>query len=151
MDISLAKKIIHEEIEIVKNDKRFKELEIDFMGGEPLLRFDLIKEIVEWMETSNHNIPFICFASTNGTLISEEMKTWFRNHRKTMVLGISYDGIENAQNINRGEQAKNIDLDFFCKTWPFQGFKMTISKIAFIIFMIPFFLHIKMDTKLLQA
>lgn len=128
MDISLAKKIIHEEIEIVKNDKRFKELEIDFMGGEPLLRFDLIKEIVEWMETSNHNIPFICFASTNGTLISEEMKTWFRNHRKTMVLGISYDGIENAQNINRGEQAKNIDLDFFCKTWPFQGFKMTISK-----------------------
>ncbi len=128
MPVSLAKEIITKEIEIVKADERFEELEVDFMGGEPLLRFDLIKEITEWMEQSC-DIPFICFATTNGTLLNDEMKEWFREHKRSACLGASYDGAGgNAQGVNRGETAAEVDLDFFRETWPFQGLKMTISK-----------------------
>lgn len=128
MDIALAKEIIAKEIETVKKDERFEELEVDFMGGEPLLRFDLIKEVVEWMEQTC-DVPFIGFATTNGTLLNDDMKAWFREHRRTACLGASYDGTGgNAQSINRGETASKVDLDFFRETWPFQGFKMTISK-----------------------
>ncbi len=128
MDVGLAKEIIRKEIELVKNDERFEELEIDFMGGEPLLRFDLIKEVVEWLEAGNCDIPFVCFATTNGTLITDDMKPWLREHRETMVLGASYDGAGEPQSTNRGEAATQLDLDFFMETWPHQGFKMTLSK-----------------------
>ncbi len=128
MDISLAKEIIRHEIEMVKNDERFDELEVDFMGGEPLLRFDLIKEIVEWLEAGNCDVPFICFATTNGTLLNDDNKQWFREHKHAMVLGASYDGVGDSQENNRGEAATHVDLDFFHEVWPFQGYKMTISK-----------------------
>lgn len=128
MDITLAKEIILKEIDIVKKDERFKELEVDFMGGEPLLSFDLIKEVVEWMEC-HCDIPFVCFASTNGTLLTNEMKEWFRHHRLTAYLGASYDGVGGkAQEINRGTTSLGIDLEFFNDVWPAQGFKLTISK-----------------------
>ena len=128
MDVALAKEIITKEIETVKIDERFEELEVDFMGGEPLLRFDLIKEVVEWMEC-NCDIPFVCFASTNGTLLTNEMKEWFRNHHRTAYLGASYDGVAGeAQKINRGTASIGVDLEFFNDVWPVQGFKLTISK-----------------------
>ncbi len=128
MDVNLAKDIIRREIEIVKNDARFEELEVDFMGGEPLLRFDLIKEIVEWMEQTC-DVPFICFATTNATLLTDEVMDWFRLHQDTTCLSASYDGIGgDAQSVNRGEQANHVDLDFFYQLWPSQGFKMPISK-----------------------
>lgn len=130
MSVEMAKNIILEESEIFKRDKQLKPelqgLEIEFMGGEPLLRFDLIKEVVEWLEEGAIDIPFICYATTNGTLLNESMKEWFRKHKETMVLGASFDGVSQA--VNRGNRAQTIDLDFFDKTWPFQGFKMTISK-----------------------
>ncbi len=128
MDVSLAKEIIRKEIDIVKNDERFGALEVDFMGGEPLLRFDLIKEVVEWME-AECDVPFICFATTNATLVTESMKEWLRRHKDYICLGASYDGIAgDAQSVNRGEAATKVDLDFFRETWPYQGFKMTPSK-----------------------
>lgn len=128
MEVSRAKDIISKEIEVVKNDERFEEMEVDFMGGEPLLRFDLIKEIIEWME-SNCDVPFIGFATTNATLFTDEMKDWFCKHKDTMCLGASYDGVGgDAQSINRGKAATNVDLDFFREVWPYQGFKMTLSK-----------------------
>ncbi len=128
MDTALAKEIILKEIEIVKNNERFEELEVDFMGGEPLLRFDLIKEIVEWLETGVCPIPFVCFATTNGTLLTPQMKDWFREHRKFACLGASYDGVGSSQEANRGDAAAHVDLEFFHEVWPKQGFKMTISK-----------------------
>lgn len=128
MSIELAKEIVSREINFVENSEEFDELEVDFMGGEPLLRFDLIRAIVEWLEHEGCKVPYICFATTNGTLLNDEMKAWFREHRQSMVLGASYDGIGNAQSMNRGEKADTLDLNFFYETWPFQGFKMTLSK-----------------------
>lgn len=128
MSFDLAKTIILKEVGLVQLDTRFEELQIEFMGGEPLMNFDLIRQIVEWLETGPIPVPFICFAATNGILLDEERKDWFRKHRDAIWLGASYDGNTEMQRRNRGNRAKSVDFDFFYEVWPRQGFKLTISK-----------------------
>jgi len=128
MSFDLAKSIIIKEAELVQNDSRFDELEIDFMGGEPLMNFDLIKKIVEWLGTNPISVPFICFATTNGTLLDEERKAWFKKYRSLVWLGASYDGSTEMQRRNRGTEERAVDFSFFHEVWPGQRFKLTISK-----------------------
>lgn len=128
MTVEQAKNIIAAEADMVMHSAEYDELQIDFMGGEPLVNFELIKEIVEWLETDAISVPWICFATTNATLLDESRKEWFREHRTSISLGASYDGTGNMQSKNRGTDRYEIDLDFFHELWPEQGFQMTISK-----------------------
>ena len=128
MSIDLAKEIILREANFVKDSDQFDELEIDFMGGEPLMNFPLIKGIVEWLETGVIDVPWICFATTNGTLLTDEIKAWLREHKDAINLGASYDGNSQMQSTNRGTDKHNIDLAFFHEVWPHQALHMTISK-----------------------
>ncbi len=128
MTVDLAKQIISEEAEMIESSDKFDEIQIDFMGGEPLMNFTLIKEIVEWLEKGAINVPWVCFASTNATLINNDIKDWLKKHKKYMILGISYDGTSKMQSQNRGTDNYEIDLDFFYNLWPEQTFQMTISK-----------------------
>lgn len=128
MSTEQAKQIIVNEAEMVANSPEYDELQIDFMGGEPLMNFTLIKNIVEWLETDVISVPWICFATTNATLLDDKRKGWFREHSKSICLGASYDGTGNMQSTNRGTGRYDIDLDFFHATWPFESFQMTISK-----------------------
>lgn len=128
MNVNLAKEIILREAKFVKDSGQFDELEIDFMGGEPLMNFPLIKEIVEWLETGVIDVPWICFATTNGTLLNDEIKFWLREHKDSINLGASYDGNSQMQSANRGTDKYNLDLDFFRELWPHQSLHMTISK-----------------------
>lgn len=128
MTVDLAKQIISEEAEMIESSDKFDEIQIDFMGGEPLMNFTLIKEIVEWLEKGAINVPWVCFASTNATLINDDIKDWLKKHKKYMILGISYDGTSKMQSQNRGTDNYEIDLDFFYNLWPEQTFQMTISK-----------------------
>ncbi|NVO10327.1 MAG: 4Fe-4S cluster-binding domain-containing protein [Bacteroidales bacterium] len=126
MPLETAKCII-EKI-FAENDKVCEEIEFDFMGGEPLLEFDRMKEIAEWMWSCTWNKPYILYATTNGTLLNDGMKAWFIQHKERIVLGLSYDGSPEMQNQNRNSSAVNIDIKYFITTWPFQPFKMTLSK-----------------------
>lgn len=128
MTVEDAKKIIKGEAQFVKESTKFEEIQIDFMGGEPLINFPLIKEIVEWLENGGIDVPWICFASTNGTLIDEEVAEWLKNHHQSLILGASYDGTPQMQSKNRGSDNYAIDLSFFHNLWPEQTFQMTISK-----------------------
>ena len=128
MDVNLAKDIILREAQFVKESDQFDELEIDFMGGEPFMNFPLIKEIVEWLETGVIDVPWICFATTNATLLTDEIKNWLREHKETINLGASYDGSSQMQSTNRGTDKYNIDLAFFHELWSHQHLHMTISK-----------------------
>lgn len=125
MSVEMAKEII--EKSFVENETVCKEIEFDFMGGEPLLEFNKIKEIAEWMWSRNWSKPYILYATTNGTLLNEEMKSWFTQNKERIVLGLSYDGNPEMQNQNRTLSAPRIDLNFYTTTWPFQPIKMTIS------------------------
>ena len=104
MDVNLAKEIILREAQFVKESNDFDEMEIDFMGGEPFMNFPLIKEIVEWLEGGVIHVPYICFATTNGTLLTDEIKNWLRQHKNTFVAGASYDGNSEMQSANRGTE-----------------------------------------------
>ncbi len=128
MDTELAKKIILKEAQFVKESADFEEMEIDFMGGEPFMNFPLIKKIVEWLEGGVIDIPYICFATTNGTLLTDEIKNWLREHKNAINLGASYDGNSEMQSTNRGTDKYKLDLDFFHELWANQPFHMTISK-----------------------
>jgi radical SAM protein with 4Fe4S-binding SPASM domain len=128
MPIALAKKIVKEEFELVAHSNEFSELCIDFIGGEPLLCFDLIEELTEWVCANRQPIPYIFHATTNGTLLTGPMKTWFQKHKKHFYLGLSLDGDPESQEKNRKGSFSQIDINFFNRLWPDQGVKMTISK-----------------------
>ena len=103
-------------------------VEIDFIGGEPLLEFSLIKEIVSYVCEKQPDIPFIFFATTNGTVLDDAMKDWFTAHRSCFCLALSLDGNRITHNHNRCNSFDAIDIDFFLRNWPDQGVKMTLSE-----------------------
>ena len=99
---------------------------VTFMGGEPFLNFDVIKIVVEWLISQDAPIKIEAYATTNGTLITEEIKKWLVAHRDVFKVQLSYDGGDWQQRTNRTD--KQVDLDFFLKTFPLQGLHMTVSK-----------------------
>jgi len=106
-------------------------VEFSFHGGEPFLEFDLIRETAEffWKKYNPEN-RYVFFVTTNGTLLDEDIKNWLSLHKEHFWCGLSFDGTMDMQNKNRTNSAKDIDLDFFVKTWPKQGIKMTISDLT---------------------
>lgn len=124
IDSTTVRSIIEEE---VKNSyKTYKHLIIHFMGGEPLLCFDIIKDTCEWIESKEWPINIILSITTNGTLFSN-YKDWFRCHSDILKVVLSVDGNKFMQDVNRSGSSKLIDLDFFIATWPDSKIKMTIS------------------------
>ena len=104
-------------------------VEIGFIGGEPLLEFNLIKRIVEYTcAKDTHGIRYIFYATTNGTLLTPELRHWFIQHKNCFVLGLSLDGTPDTHNKNRSNSFGKIDLNFFLETWPEQGVKMTLTE-----------------------
>lgn len=104
------------------------DVEISFIGGEPLFRFDLIKEIFEYTRNKETNNKIVFFVSTNGTLLNEKMKIWFTKHRDRFCLGLSLDGTRSTHNSNRSNSYDLIDFEFFLENWPNQNVKMTLSE-----------------------
>lgn len=102
-------------------------IEFTFIGGEPLLEFNLIKRIYEYAFSRSGNINCIFYATTNGVLLTHELKTWFYNNRMHFYLRLSLDGTADTHNHNRSNSFNSLDIDFFRDTWPGQGVKMTLS------------------------
>lgn len=102
-------------------------VDILFMGAETLTHFEDMKEIVKRVSEGRWNRDYHFTITTNGTLLNDEMKEWFALHKDRVTLGLSYDGDDEAQDINRSNSSCKIDKDFFKKNWPDQFWKMTIS------------------------
>lgn len=122
MTFSTAKKIIDKELRNANKEKVY----LDFFGGEPFLNFSLIQEVYEYVKSFNKK-PIRFFATTNGTLIHDDLQRWLIERRKDFTVGLSLDGTRHAHNINRSNSYDDIDLDFFLKYYPQQGVKMTVS------------------------
>lgn len=124
MTFDTAKKILDYELNL---DDGFKGVTIDFFGGEPFLEFELIREISEYIWNQKYKKPYTIFVSSNGTLIHGEIQSWLKKHKDDFSVGLSLDGDEYMQNTNRSNSFNEIDIDFFVKSWPNQGVKMTVS------------------------
>lgn len=117
---------------ITKTFRRAREenvpfVEILFHGGEPFLAFDTIKEICEWMWSRNWPFPYMCVATTNGTVVHGKIKQWLTENRSRFVCCLSLDGTPKSHNLNRSGSYSKIDTEFFLEMWSNQGVKMTPS------------------------
>ena len=82
---------------LVKNSKDTK-LAIAFLGGEPLMNFDLIKDVLQYckIKTQETGKTFSYTITTNGTLLTPEIEDFLiSNQIKTQI---SIDGTEESHN-----------------------------------------------------
>lgn len=87
MPVETGKKAIDFIIE--KSGSR-RNLEIDFFGGEPLLNFNVVKEIVEYAleKEKEYNKVFRFTLTTNAVLLKDEHKEFINKYMGNVVLSI---------------------------------------------------------------
>lgn len=124
MNFDLVKSILDKEF---LSDDDFEEMEIDFHGGEPFLEFDLIRDTCEYIWSRDWPKKYICYATTNGTLIHGHIKEWLHKNKERFWCGLSLDGNKLMHDLNRSDSFDKIDLKFFIENWPEQPVKMTLS------------------------
>lgn len=92
---------------LVKNSGTRKNLEVDFFGGEPLVNFDVVKQIVKYARSieKENNKHFRFTLTTNGVLLDEDVIDFLNKEMNNVVL--SLDGRKEVHDRLR----KNINGD----------------------------------------
>lgn len=87
MSAEIGKKAIDFLINASSNRKN---LEIDFFGGEPLLNFDVVKEVIGYAlrKETEYNKKFKFTLTTNAVLLNEEHKKYINEHIQNIVLSL---------------------------------------------------------------
>lgn len=100
MEINTAQKAIDLAFSNTKIHKD-RRLWIDFIGGEPLLSFHMIKKLIDYIEKKNESCQYQLFYSTttNATVLSEEITDYLI--LKKFSLKISLDGRKEVNDRNR--------------------------------------------------
>ncbi len=128
MSFELAKEILGKELEkFSKTHVEGERFAIEFFGGEPLLNFTLIRQIYAWIKTQDIKFPYVFQITTNGTLLTDEVKQWLTEHKEDFRVILSVDGDEMMQAKNRGCNIEDIPIAFVRDTWGKSYFKMTLS------------------------
>lgn len=87
-------------LDFLKNNSQDSDsINIGLYGGEPLLHFDLIKDIVNYSRKIFDGKKLSFFVTTNGTLFSDEIIKFFSE--QNVYTTISLDGSENSHDRNR--------------------------------------------------
>jgi uncharacterized protein len=86
-----------------------KSFHVVFFGGEPLLNFSVIKDVVAWCETQPQ-VRFSFGLTTNGTLLTAEKLAWMKD--KGIKLTVSYDGkgLQAKQRLNKDKTTNSETL-----------------------------------------
>lgn len=97
MSLETAKK----SIDFLIGNSKNKELLICFLGGEPLMNFPLIKDVVAYCNKYENDKPihFKYTITTNGTIWNDEIEKFLRE--KHFTVQISVDGNKDVHNCNR--------------------------------------------------
>lgn len=125
MPIDLAIQIAENELTA---DNQYELVIFQFFGGEPLLEFSTIKAVVEHIRNRKYPKYYSFDITTNGTVLTEEMKTWLIANKDIIDCYLSLDGTPEMHNINRSNSFDLIDLDFFREHYADCTVKMTVSK-----------------------
>ncbi|MCX7921765.1 MAG: Cys-rich peptide radical SAM maturase CcpM [Clostridia bacterium] len=102
MDFQTAKKGIDFAI---SHSRECPRIFIGFYGGEPLLRFDLIKECIEYSIEQAEGKELGFNITTNATLLNEEIIEYFEKYKVNLM--ISLDGPKHVHNKNRVFEGNN--------------------------------------------
>ena len=130
MPLDLVKEILQKEFEAFVEKQSEGKLKIEFFGGEPLLKFDVIKNVTEWLLEQSFPVEYELSVTTNGTLLSSEIREWFKEYKDYIKIVLSVDGANDIQYKNRGKKAMLPPIDFVRSLWPNIHFKSTISRVA---------------------
>lgn len=86
---------------LVANSGKRRNLEVDFFGGEPLMNFDVVKEIVEYGRQleKEHDKLFRFTMTTNGVLLNDEVQEFVNKECGNVVLSV--DGRKEVHDMMR--------------------------------------------------
>ncbi|HHV46048.1 MAG TPA: thioether cross-link-forming SCIFF peptide maturase [Tissierellia bacterium] len=75
---------------LCENSGRRRNLEVDFFGGEPLMNFDLVKELVNYGREieKKYNKHFRFTITTNGVLLDDEKIDYINENMDNVVLSL---------------------------------------------------------------
>ncbi len=96
---------------LVENSGTRRNLEVDFFGGEPLLNFEVVKELVRYARSieKKHNKNFRFTLTTNGMLIDDDVIEFSSKEMSNVVL--SLDGRREIHDRFRVDYAGNGSFD----------------------------------------
>lgn len=92
---------------LIANSGTRRNLEVDFFGGEPLMNWDVVKELVAYARTQEkiHNKNFRFTLTTNGMLIDDDVIEFANKEMSNVVL--SLDGRKEIHDLTRVDYAGN--------------------------------------------
>lgn len=98
MPLEVGKKAL---LYLVKNSGSRKNLEVDFFGGEPLMNFDVVKELVYYGREleKEHDKNFRFTITTNALLLDKPKMEFINEHMSNVVL--SLDGRKDVNDYMR--------------------------------------------------
>ena len=75
---------------LVANSKSRVNLEVDFFGGEPLMNWQVVKELVAYGRSleKTHHKKFRFTLTTNGVLLNDEMIDFVNQEMANVVLSV---------------------------------------------------------------
>ncbi len=75
---------------VIANSGDRRNIEIDYFGGEPLMNFDIVKEITEYAKEQGklHDKNFRFTVTTNGVLLNDKIKEYINENMSNVVLSI---------------------------------------------------------------
>lgn len=94
----MTKEIAEKAVDIALSSPN-RYLSFEFQGGEPLLNFDVIQHIVEYVSSKNHNKTIQYNIVSNLTLLTDEIIEFIKKYN--IGISTSIDGDEELHNQNR--------------------------------------------------
>jgi len=112
---------------LVNNSGKRRNLEVDFFGGEPLMNFDVVKELVHYGRSleEKHNKNFRFTITTNGLLLDEDKMNFINEHMSNVVLSLDgrKDVNDNMPKTINGEGSFDIIVPKFLEMVKLRGDK----------------------------
>ena len=130
MTFDTARQVLQTEFDAFAKSPReaSDRLAIEFFGGEPMLNFKLIRQVYQWVRDNDPGFPVMFQLTSNGTLFTPEVITWFDEHKLDFRVVLSVDGDDDMHQATRGISAHRLPTDYIAANWPNSYFKMTLSK-----------------------
>ncbi len=96
---------------LIENSGSRRNLEVDFFGGEPLMNWDVVKQLVAYARSveKEHNKNFRFTLTTNGMLIDDDVIEFANKEMSNVVL--SLDGRKEIHDLTRVDFAGNGSYD----------------------------------------
>lgn len=110
---------------LVENSGSRRNLEVDFFGGEPLMNFDVVKQLVAYGRSleDKHNKKFRFTLTTNGVLLDDEVMEFANQEMANVVLSV--DGRKEVHDTMRptrnGKGSYDLIIDKFKKFAKMRG------------------------------